>query len=189
MLDSLLTNFKELVLNFTLRRLFYTLILILIVLIVISAFEWYTASFQLNKLEKITKIISEIQSIKSNIKSNDAEIMNICSEMTTQLQREVKLKTFSLRYGSLLIRFLIGLFPWILFSLIYIPSIKRKEQNAFSGMYATLFFGVIIGAIAIFSPIINFWLNCLISLIMFFAIVLFITFIMKRKDSKKLISK
>jgi hypothetical protein len=161
MVESILQTFRDLVLNLSGRRLFYFFVIFLTIILGLYIYEWYTASLYLTRLEKITNILSKIQSIDANIEPGQYALKEISGDISKQLKDNIRVReliTPSLGIKKVFMAFL----PWLIFSLIFIPSIKRKETNALLGVFGVLFFGIIAIIIGICLPQIGAWFNYII---------------------------
>jgi len=185
MIDPLLRTFENLVLHFSWRRLFSLFVIVAVIISAIWVFEWYTSSLYLFKLEKITGILNKIQNIDTNIKSDQTMVKEICSDILIQLKNSTKIKAIAIYPPSTSIKKVFMAFlPWLIFGLVYIPSLRKKEPNAFAGLVGVLFFGVISVIISIYLPQAGSWFNYIIYPWAFFIIVVFSVVIWSKRKNK-----
>jgi len=159
MISSIVDAFKDLVLNFSWKRIIHILVLISIVFIVLMLVEWQTCFFKLSKIERISGLMKEIESIDSCRGGGIADLRDVCFQIIEQLKEKVKPRPVNFFLGTSPKKFLFGLLPWLIFCLFFIPSILRREINSLYGAFGALVVGSLVSLAYTLIPLRYSWIN------------------------------
>ena len=175
----------NLLLEFTWRRFIGFALIIILLLVSLLAYEKYTNSLQLGRIERSAAILKQLQEIESkNLK--DPILKKLQADITTELAAASKPLRVNLQLPQVMDnfrapeakwKFLAGGALWWLFSLIAAVQIHKKSDNnapeAFAGMVPTGFICGLIGVIfpTYEEPVLNFLVYPLASFIVSLSII------------------
>jgi len=170
MIESILQTFREIVINFSWKRLIH---LIVIIVSCVLAFERYTAFFHLSKVDKIINIVAKIDAVYE--KSDQPTVKEFCNQLLDQLRVDMQNKPllkFFLEAKP--VKIFLPLWPWIIFSLFFIRPIINKESNSWAGLVGIFFCGFVAIIVGVFLPKNGFLFETIIYPIVFFIMCVFL---------------
>ncbi len=122
-----------------------------------AVFEWYTSYFYLARLERATGLLERLASLdNAGHVGESAELKALRSTIVIQL-RGVLVPQTSPESGQIespVWKYVAGIAPWLLFAIVYLPSVRRDKSN-WNGILGVIFFGVCFGFVALLIP--NAW--------------------------------
>ena len=153
MLDFAFQFFDKLATDFTKRRIVLLIVMIAMVIGSVFIYESYTSNWRLKKLERATNLLIQLQSINDKQELHNDNNLRITYNIIRQnLEDIIKTSTTTPQIPPIYWRVLMGAAPWLLFSLLFIPNIRRGESGAFAGVIGAIFTGCIFGGAAILLP-------------------------------------
>ena len=91
MLEPVVQFFDKLIENFSWRRLSFVLVLILLTLVSLWAYEGYTASFRLGRIERQVALLERLAKVGAQAQvRSDASLKDIYTELQVQLLRTAR---------------------------------------------------------------------------------------------------
>lgn len=132
------------------RQIVSALVCFVCALILLVVYERYTSNFRFSRLEKAAKLLSELNSIKSGVQSNE-HLKSIHSIIVANLEEIVGIETPKIIKHSLFGKFLGGFWLWFLLGLFTLSRSKHGERE-FKALYGLCFIGAIIAFICTFIP-------------------------------------
>lgn len=188
-MNSIIGIFEELLTNFTLKRLFALLFLIVFAYIVFVFYDAHTGSFELGRLQRATDLLEQLHTLQSRGISNNLALAAIHSQVISELTTILEIPTstapakpsnhFLLKFGATSL-------PWLILSLFLMyDTIKKGEQvgNSALGLFAIIIFFALIGG---FIPTIKWpWFNLLVYPFLQFVILAIIAIPVGLKSFKK----
>ncbi|MBJ6726550.1 type IV pilin protein [Geomesophilobacter sediminis] len=145
--------------DFSWKRLFTTVLAIVISIVGLLVFERYTSSFELNRIQKAAEILSNLQKIDTYHTPSSNEVESVKHQLLTDLTKCIKQKPLTIELPEIMLsgvwstrikNFVSGAAPWLILAVLSLPAaLNRKPPNTTS--FATFgVFAVVCGAAAIY---------------------------------------
>jgi hypothetical protein len=152
MLKPVFDIFDKLFLDFSWRRLASLCVFLIVVVSGLAVFESLTSHFQLKKIDKQVKILTQLNDI--SVDKGADEIYHkaksaLLEDLNETTESHISFPAFSPRATQALIWF----FPWALFGLIYIPDIRRGDSDGWTAVIGVLVLGFLAAIIGYFLPL------------------------------------
>jgi hypothetical protein len=179
MIDPIIQFFEKLITQFSWRRLIFILVVIFISIGVLAWYETYTGHFRFNKIERTTKLLTQLTELSDKIKKeNNSKLTNIFEGITNDLNMYVNHSVTAFSLHPAILKAMASAAPWILmlFGFLLTPTPKA----AIFGILVAAIPFTIIGA---FLPNFSYpWVNYFLYPVgHFFLIVTLVTIWQKRK--------
>lgn len=139
MIDSIANFLLRLFDDFSLKRLFTSILVIIMLAVVVLVYERYTSNFELNRIQKSAEILSALQKIDSGKSDLSKESQIIQAQLIADLGRLVGQKPVTLAIPQTVMdwvssektkNFILGAAPWLFILLLSVPgSITRPKKN------------------------------------------------------------
>lgn len=186
-IGTLFSSVEKLIFEPSWRRLFHLILSASVVLAAVAAFELYTRTFELARLEKSVELLRKLHALKLETgETNNQEIVRMGQALEFQIKDLVR----SLPSAPVLapanqiiepsgwLKFLAALTAWLIVILLMVRSEAKKGgkvSNTFmGGMTVAVFFAVV----AMFIPTWHWpWFNLLIYPILQFVFILVIALV------------
>lgn len=161
MFQSFIELLDNLVNKFTRGKLIGLSIIVAFASLVIALFEGYTSYFELGRLESSINLLEKLQELYRDTSiQQDPQLKSIYNDLVTDLDQLVSQDPSNVMIGPMGWKAIAGAMPWLLFSLVFIPDLKRRETDAIGGFLVTLSFGVIAGGVGLALPTFDLsWIN------------------------------
>lgn len=180
MLDPIIEFFEKLITQFSWRRLFFILVVIFISIGVLAWYETYTGHFRLNKIERATKLLSQLTELSEKIKKeNNSKLTDIFEGVTKDLNMYVNHPATAFSIHPAILKGMAAATPWVLMILGFLLTGNTPKEAILGTMVAAIPFT----AIGAYLPDFSYsWINYLLYPIgHFILIVTFVTIWQKRK--------
>lgn len=167
--------------DFTWKRFRAFMLVIILILLALFGFDSYTSFFSMNRLSRAADLISKIQTIESSGHTRSPELESAYSALREQVADQVASKPWTVRISapnvdvpySIWWKFLAGLAPWMMLSIVAIPDTIRRKVGAGSAFIASHIVGICFGLICMIVPTYAWpWFNLIFVPIGIFVIVL-----------------
>ncbi len=147
MINRFFDSFEKLIDEFSWRRLFFFIVLLLTLVSVFWGFENYTGYGRLSRIERVATLLNSMQELQSkHTIEQDANLSAILNSLKRDLRDFSEKRDTSLTIGSGWLKALTGASPWLLFSLLYLPKIRAGDRSDLHGLIGALvvagFFGL-----------------------------------------------
>ena len=87
----------------------------------------------------------------------------IHSKLASELNEVLSERAVSFAIGAGIWKFLAAMIPWVVLSLYFIRGIRKNEKNSVAALAASIFLGIVFGAIGLVIPALLWpWLNLVI---------------------------
>jgi len=167
--QSVISVFAEL----TWKRFLGLLLLAVITVCLFLAFERYTASFSLTRIQKAAEVLQSVHQLESSGVSSNPQLKEAYVSLLQQTKSTIATKPFSLSLAFpafsifSLIKFFCSFWPWSLLFLIFLTSKDSSTRLGITSIFVIM--GVLSGTFAVFLPD-HYWLN-----IIFYPVGAFLT--------------
>ncbi|ABV67582.1 hypothetical protein Abu_1326 [Aliarcobacter butzleri RM4018] len=155
MLEPLFQFVEKFVTDFSWKRLAIFFSFLGLVVLTFILYEWQTASNELNRYERATSILLQIEPL---LDSKNSVVVETSKELVANLKLVIKQKdifsSLEVSINPIISQIFFGLLPWIIIVIILIPSEivkdKREAMNMIGGFFILLLF---LGILISFIPI------------------------------------
>jgi hypothetical protein len=154
MLEPIFATFEKLVVDFSWRRALHVILVVVLGSYVIYLYGWYTGYFDLNRIQKSTQILAQLQDIESKLPESSPDIRRTHQVLAEELRnltypRRLTWPIFhvtTMTTDQRALAFLFGIVPWSLVCWFGIKNARRTRKTsdliaAFILFSVALFFG------------------------------------------------
>ena len=189
LIAAILDHFTE----FSWKRFRSFVIVILVIMAAFMVFDGYTSFFTMNRLNRGAEVIAKLQSVEQGGKMSP-ELQSSYETLRHQLTLAVSAKPWAVRLSfpsfdipySPFFKFLAGLVPFGLLSIIFVGDIFKRKQGAAAGFLGIWIVSVIFGVISLLVPTFWWpWFNLVIVPVCLFCALMIIGLIMSLEQAKK----
>lgn len=160
-MDKLLELISQLMRDFSWRRLLTSLVLLLLLLLGIAAYEHLTYRFRLERIQKTTDVLSKLRALETSLGTNDTNLIAVYRRLALDLKRSsdadlavpnIALKMAPFAYRDALWPFVAGAALWLALGLMALWDGLRGNSDAILALPQTAVLGGISGLAAVFFP-------------------------------------
>ena len=150
---------ETLVIDFSWRRTFIAILLVVVVTCAIVGAEWYTGYFQLGRLERATVLLERLAALDQKVEIQSSQALKA---MKDRLVSDLNVLVIPAAGGAQAVppfantrQFVAGALPWLLFSLLWLSDLRKGDDSAPTIIGVAVFLAVAFGALAAVMP--NTW--------------------------------
>ena len=150
---------ETLITQFSWRRTFIALFLVVIATSAILGAEWYTGYFQLGRLERATALLERLAVLDQKLEIRSSPALQATKD---RLVSDLHLLVVPSAVGAKPVpslanaqQFTAGALPWLLFSLFFVSDWRKGDELSSTIIGVTVLLGIIFGALAALMP--NTW--------------------------------
>lgn len=155
-MQDFLEALAKLITEFSWKRFFGLLLLVIIVMLGLSLYERFTSSFRLNRLQKEAEILATLQEIEKKGPMADSKLNNTFSQISQELQEASTYRPLTLKFAisaTPFWKFIAGASIWLIFSVLtFIDALKTRKHDDWSVCGFTLVLAVIFGMVGVAIP-------------------------------------
>jgi|ERR1051325_5506835 hypothetical protein len=157
-MTNLFTELLKFFSEFTWKKCFSILVMLLIGFALVSIYELYTSTFRFSRLQKAADLLSKIEEIDSRGTNASQELLRARNALVTQAVEAIDTKPITLKFIPSTLqfsmdsgwKFLAGASFWWAIALTQIRGITDAKKR--SGIFGMTFVGFITGFAGIFIP-------------------------------------
>lgn len=143
MMSQLLEVVGEIISDLTWKRAGSVLVVLVVVILAFGVYESYTASFRLGRVDRATRILTDLVELENNegIKKDEA-LSEIHADLVNRLGLLTDFSTPDVAVVSLLLRALAAFLPWFLIILAFGSRLRRGDKSAGSTLGGTILLSI-----------------------------------------------
>jgi len=150
-IDLIVTTAAKLATDTNKKQIGFLVGLAICVLVFVGIYEHYTSSFRFSRLEKGTALLKELDTLKKSTGSDD-HLSAVYDRILLELDEVLGVEFPKLRSHSKLLRFGVGMIPWVALSLLFVPRIRKGAKDELNIIYVICAFGAFCSLVAMFLP-------------------------------------
>ena len=154
MLDSAFNAIEKLISEFTWSKLLSAFLLFAILVGSLWIYESYSGHIRLRKLERATAILENLCELENSISlQTDEDLTRVYDSLKSELEIAIgrhQARAFDVPYWVW--KSLSAASLWLLFALAFVRGTIRGENNAFFGLFGSIFFAIIFAVAGGFIP-------------------------------------
>jgi hypothetical protein len=183
MIDPIIEFFEKLITQFTWRRLFFILIVLFIAIGVLVWYETYTGHFRLNKIERTTKLLTQLTELSEKIKKeNNEKLTNIFQGITNDLNLYVNHSGTAFSIHPVVLKAMSAATPWVFMILAFLLSGTTTKQMIFGTLFLAIPFSIIGAILPDYTHV---WINYLLYPVGHFFVIIALILIYQNRKKKK----
>jgi len=186
LIEQILQTLEKLISEFSWRRLFFIIVVLLLFAITLYTFEWYSGYLRLSRIEKGTNLLDKLANLRENkIIQKDKELSSIYESIIRDLDGFINKPTIGTTVPPLVWQGLAGAAPYLLLSFFFLPGARRGDPGKKNALIGIIVFAFIFGGIGAILPAFQLsWINYIAYPIGISVIFLFILWLIgTRKKS------
>lgn len=153
MFESLFNAIEKFVNDFSWRRLFTWIIVLIVIICSAWTLEYYTGYLRLARIDKTIELLKKLGDVQEIQRSTaDESLRNIYQSIRSDLANFVAPPSSGTDISPGFMKAAAGALPWALFACIFLPAFRRGEKEAPYGIVGALFFAVLFGAVGWVLP-------------------------------------
>lgn|GEM_PF-5610521 len=178
----MLKEFTEYLQEFNWSKLFISILLVAVAVAGMSLYESYTQKINLHRVKASLEIASLAENFNKQIGNQPSPIQkSIYDGALRTADSTINFMQETIRFQHSTMKFLAGLFPWLLMAFVYIGD---KSMGSYIGMFGAVIIGIgTAGLLAIIPDIAWPWVNlAVLPVIPFVSILWIFAFISRQKQ-------
>lgn len=191
MIEQILQLLEKLISEFSWRRLFFIIIILMLGLGTSYMFENYSGYFRLSRIEKETNLLEKLANLREKqLIQKEKYLSSIYESIIRDLDGFINKPTHGITVPPRVWQGLAGAAPWLLFFLLFLPRARRGEPGAKSTLFGLIALAFIFGIIGTILPAFQLsWINYIGYPIGHSVIVLFILWLIGTRKKNCIIKR
>lgn len=188
MFESVFQSFEKLISEFSWRRLVFLVMFLVMAASIVWLWENNTGQMRLTRIERTIAILNSIKDIQDHpVMKSDPALNRILSSLKDDLKEFSEHNAQPVFLGAKWRKAFAGGAIWLLFSLLYLPALRTRENNELQALIGCLIMAVFFGVIGVWLPDFAYpWLNFILYPVTNFIIIMAIAFLWQARKRARI---